>query len=84
MSRSLFSRSLRRFFILGLGFGDVVRGQYGAVAIEDEGNGLSPRYYMGLAEGALLARDGVCKSGDHSCDYPRFLIFWFLCINDLK
>ncbi|CAD6440193.1 5f90334b-61fa-433d-8dd1-733e4e3ff63c [Sclerotinia trifoliorum] len=69
MLMSMFSRSrLRLFIILGLGFADVVRGQYGAVGMENEGNALSPRYYMGLEEGRLLGRDsGVCESGSHSC-----------------
>ncbi|KAJ8062275.1 hypothetical protein OCU04_008823 [Sclerotinia nivalis] len=69
MLMSIFLRSrLRLFIILGLGFTDVVQSQYGAVRMENEGNALSPGYYMGLQEGRLLGRDsGVCESGSHSC-----------------
>lgn len=69
MSISMFS-SLWLLILLGLSLTNVVRGQYGAVRMENEGNGLSPRYYMGLDEGRLLGRDsGVCASGFHSCMY---------------
>ncbi|KAI9643873.1 hypothetical protein NHQ30_007224 [Ciborinia camelliae] len=69
MSRRIFSFSpsrLRWLVLLGLSFVDVygVRGQYfGAVGLDNDGLGLSPRYYLGLEEGRLLGRDsGVCES----------------------
>lgn len=89
MPISILSPSLRLLIILGLSLIDVVRGQYGAVGMENEGDVLSPRYYMGLEEGRLLRRDsGVCESGLHSCNYSHFLIFYFIhtfhCADDLK
>lgn len=76
MSISLFSWSqLRLLILLGLSFGDVVRGQYGAIGMGNEEIGLSPRYYLGLGEGRLLERDGGgCDSGYHSCNYSHFCI----------
>ncbi|KAF7946925.1 uncharacterized protein EAE97_004174 [Botrytis byssoidea] len=70
LSVSIFPRSQWLLVFLGLGFTNVgqVRGQFGAVRMENEGNVLSPRYYMGLNEGKLFERDtGVCPSGSHSC-----------------
>ncbi|TEY86646.1 hypothetical protein BOTCAL_0005g00640 [Botryotinia calthae] len=69
ISISIFSRSLWLLMFLGLGFMNVVqvRGHFGAVRVENEGNLLSPRYYMGLSEGRLLERgSGICESGFHS------------------
>ncbi|KAB8290881.1 hypothetical protein EYC80_008518 [Monilinia laxa] len=69
ISISMFSWSqLRLFVLLGLSFGEVARGQYGAIGIGNEEIGLSSRYYLGLGEGRLLERDGgLCESGYHSC-----------------
>ncbi|KAF7953260.1 hypothetical protein EAE96_006472 [Botrytis aclada] len=70
LSISMFSRSLWLLVFLGLGFMNVVqaRGQFGAGRMENGGNRLSPRYYMGLNEGRLFERDsGLCPSGNHSC-----------------
>lgn len=80
MSMSIFSRSLWLLIFLGLSSMNVVqvRGHFGAVRMENEGNLLSPRYYMGLTEGRLLERDtGVCASGFHSCNYSQSSIFIF-------
>lgn len=77
LSISIFSQSQWLLVFLGLGFTNVgqVQGQFGAVRMENEGNVLSPRYYMGLNEGRLFERDtGVCPSGSHSCNYFQFLI----------
>ncbi|ESZ92325.1 hypothetical protein SBOR_7274 [Sclerotinia borealis F-4128] len=77
MPISMFSRSRLRLLItlgLSLCFADAVRGQYGAVGMENNANALSPRYYMGLEEGRLLGRgSGVCSNCDTPCSSDSYL-----------